>query len=125
MKIKKSDLEKLIRESVQSFVGQEAGLHKRKGNTRFFLQLEVGEVEVETYVSPTIPADYWSPAEGGDVEIVSLFFQGREVSLQELAQLESEIYPTTEDEIYERIEEQAREEARDRTDYDPEPDYGY
>lgn len=125
MKIKKNDLVKLIKESVQSYISQEAGLHKRKGNTHFYFQLEIGEVEVEADVSPVTPADYWSPAEGGEVEIMSLFFQGKEVSIQELAQLESEVYPTTEAEIYERIEEQAIEESKESNDYDPDPNYGY
>lgn len=127
MKIKKNDLVKLIKESVQSYIGKEAGLHKRRGNTSFFLQLEIGEVEVEADITPERPATYWEPPEGGEFEIISLFFNGKERSLEELVQMENELSGDnlTPDELYNRIEELAREHGPDEPDYHGDADYGY
>jgi hypothetical protein len=125
MKIKKSDLVKLIKESVQTFVRQEAGMQKRRGNTNFHLQMEIGEIEVEADISPSIPATYMDPPEGGEMELISLYFNGAERSLEELAQMESDLTGDfiTEQELYERIEELAHEHGPDEQDYHSDADY--
>lgn len=39
------------------------------------------ELAVEYSAAPFIPATYWQPAEGGDVEIISVKHQGKTFSL--------------------------------------------
>jgi hypothetical protein len=64
----------------------------------------IGRREVElrvTYsMTPVVPATYWQPAEGGEIEIVSVKHEGREVTLapeEEDALLEQAIARSADD----------------------------
>lgn len=54
---------------------------------QFTVDHMVGRREIElrvTYsMTPVVPATYWQPAEGGEIEIVSIKHDGREITLSD------------------------------------------
>lgn len=40
----------------------------------------VGDVEIYYTISPFVPATYWQPAEGGEVEIESVVIDGADIT---------------------------------------------
>jgi hypothetical protein len=127
MKIKKSELSKLIKESVASFIKKEVGKKRPSGNTNFTFHMEIGDVQVEADVSPEVGASYWQPAEGGEVELLSFWMDGKDRTLEELARMESQVSgeDITEQELYDKIEEMAKEHGADEPDYHGDANWGY
>jgi hypothetical protein len=71
---------------------------------QFTVDHMIGRREVELLVTysmtPVVPATYWQPAEGGEIEIVSVKHEGREVTLsseEEDALLEQAIARSADD----------------------------
>lgn len=92
MKLKRSQLVRLVQEAVRSMAHQMLLGSKSQDSVSFtFDRLEMGPIQVVASIAPQVPATRFQPAEGGEVEIEELNFHGKSLTPEEVVEVENTV----------------------------------